>query len=294
WEKILKRTKEWEKNILEDEVIKGHIDNSKVKNIIFVLVATPVEEVGRDHDFDWAVIEPSSFRSFIQLAGRVLRHREREVIEPNIAIMKYNYRALKTEGKKIAFKWPGYQNDKNDLTTYDLNKLVNTTELAEKLDATNRIKKTKSSELADLEHKVIHQLLTNYESKGPESMQGWLESDWWLTALPQQYVRFRGNKSKDLTVFLTIENAFLEKDVKGNAVEVGKDNITHVSLSESELQNLWFKRNYARLITQQAEQLKLDLENTALIYGEINLPTYGEPLTTQKFFYNEQLGLTKE
>jgi len=93
---ILKRTDENEDHILNDEVIRNHIDNSEAQNIIFVLVATPVEEVGRDHDFDWAVIEPSSYRSFIQLAGRVLRHRNKEVIEPNIAIMKYNYRALIT------------------------------------------------------------------------------------------------------------------------------------------------------------------------------------------------------
>jgi len=292
-DKILKRNK-GDAHILEDTVIRSHIDNSKTKNIIFVLVATPVEEVGRDHDFDWAVIEPSSYRSFIQLAGRVLRHREKEVVEPNVAIMKYNYRALKTEGKKIAFKWPGYQNQMKDLKSYDLNELVNTQELAERLDATNRIKQTKSSELADLEHKVIHQLLTNYESKGPESMQGWLDSEWWLTALPQQYIRFRGNKSKDMTVFLTAENAFLEKGDRGNTVEVGKDNIKPDLLNEVEMQNLWFKRDYAVLLARQAKKQELGLVKTALIYGEINLPTYGEPLTTQQFLYNEQLGLTKE
>ncbi|MCK4841869.1 MAG: type I-F CRISPR-associated helicase Cas3, partial [Methylococcales bacterium] len=242
-DKILKRNK-GDTHVLEDEVIRNHIDNSKAKNILFVLVATPVEEVGRDHDFDWAVIEPSSYRSFIQLAGRVLRHREKEITEPNIAIMKYNYRALKTEGKKIAFKWPGYQNQMKDLNTYDLNKLVNTAELAEKLDATNRIKQTKSSELADLEHKVIHQLLTNYESKGPESMQGWLDSDWWLTALPQKYVRFRGDKSQDMTVFLTANNIFLEKGERGsNAVPVVKDCVSFEELNTQELHNLWLSRN---------------------------------------------------
>ena len=291
-DKILKRD-EGDEHILEDEVIRGHIDNSEAKNIIFVLVATPVEEVGRDHDFDWAVIEPSSYRSFIQLAGRVLRHRDKEVVEPNIAIMKYNYRALKTAGKKIAFKWPGYQNQMKDLNTYDLDKLVNTAELSEKLDASNRIKKTNSSELADLEHKVIHQLLTNYESKGPESMQGWLDSDWWLTALPQQYVRFRGDKSKDMTVFLMSDNTLLEKGGRGQTVEVGKDNIKFDSLNELEMQNLWFKRDYAALLADQAERLELDLKKTALIYGEINLPTYGEPLENQQFIYNEQLGLVK-
>ena len=179
-----------------------------------------------------------------------------------------------------------------DLNTYDLDKLVNITELAEKLDATNRIKQTKSSDLANLEHKVIHQLLTNYDYKGPESMQGWLESDWWLTALPQQYIRFRGDKSKDMTVFLTADGTFLEKGDKCNTVEVGKNNIKSSLLNKHELKNLWLVRNYVSSLTEQAKKLELDLEETALIYGEINLPTYGEALENQQFIYNHQLGLT--
>lgn len=292
-DKILKRDK-GDAHILEDAVIRSHIENSTAQNILFVLVATPVEEVGRDHDFDWAVIEPSSFRSFIQLAGRVLRHREKAVIEPNIAIMKYNYRALKTKGEKIAFRWPGYERSSNDLSSYDLDKLVNTQELANKLDATNRIQKTNSSELADIEHKLMHELLTSYEEKGPESMQGWIDSDWWLTGLPQQYVRFRGQQSEDMTLYLTDAVVFLEKGDRNNTVEVGSNNISIKLLDEIEMQNLWFKRDYSSLLAEQAKQQGMDLQETALIYGEINLPTYGEPLTTQQFFYNEQLGLTKE
>ena len=38
------------------------------------MLGSPVTEVGRDHDYDWAVVEPSSMRSLIQLAGRVRRH----------------------------------------------------------------------------------------------------------------------------------------------------------------------------------------------------------------------------
>ena len=98
-DKILKRNN-GDAHILEDKVIRGHIDQSKGNEVIFVLVAMPVEEVGRDHDFDWAVIEPSSYRSFVQMAGR------KAVSEPNIAIMQYNYRALKTKGEKIAFQYP--------------------------------------------------------------------------------------------------------------------------------------------------------------------------------------------
>jgi CRISPR-associated endonuclease/helicase Cas3 len=64
-------------------------------------VATPVEEVGRDHDFDWAVIEPSSYRSIIQLAGRVRRHRKEAISTPNIAIMQYNLKGLRVTIKPV-------------------------------------------------------------------------------------------------------------------------------------------------------------------------------------------------
>lgn len=79
----------------QNPVIRSHIDGASTDDIIFILIATPVEEVGRDHDFDWAVIEPSSYRSIIQLAGRVNRHRNQEVTQPNIAIMQYNLKAIK-------------------------------------------------------------------------------------------------------------------------------------------------------------------------------------------------------
>lgn len=294
-DKILKR-KNGNQYILADETIRKHIDNSKTNNIIFVLVATPVEEVGRDHDFDWAVIEPSSYRSFIQLAGRVLRHREKTIASPNIAIMKYNLRALKENTNKgYAFCYPGYESDKYKLNFHNLEKLINVSELANKLDASNRIQRTKElnpkTSLVDLEHKVIADLLTNYSQKGPESMQGWLDSGWWLSGVPQSYVKFRGNNSQDMLVYLTIDNGFAEKSKIGNAVPISKDNIKRKDLSTKEVQNLWFKRGYENLLTKQAK--KKDIEKTALIYGEINLPTYGKPLTNQQFIYYDQLGLVK-
>ncbi|MBZ9539573.1 hypothetical protein [Modicisalibacter tunisiensis] len=71
----------------------------------FVVVATPVEEIGRDHDFDWAVIEPSGSHSIVQTAGRVNRHRRIAVTEPNVAVLQYNARALRKES--VAFTRPG-------------------------------------------------------------------------------------------------------------------------------------------------------------------------------------------
>jgi CRISPR-associated endonuclease/helicase Cas3 len=36
-----------------ENVIRQHLDSTEHEHVVFILVATPVEEVGRDHDFDW-------------------------------------------------------------------------------------------------------------------------------------------------------------------------------------------------------------------------------------------------
>ncbi len=78
------------------------------------MIATPVEEVGRDHDFDWAIIDASSVPSIVQTAGRVNRHRLNIVQHPNIVIPQFNYKYCankdRTQPKKQAvFNRPGYQ-----------------------------------------------------------------------------------------------------------------------------------------------------------------------------------------
>jgi CRISPR-associated endonuclease/helicase Cas3 len=85
------------------------IQKSVAKNIIFLAITSPVEEVGRDHDFDWAVIEPSSIQSIIQTSGRVNRHRLLNVTHPNICILSHNIRSC-TNNKRV-FYYPGYELD---------------------------------------------------------------------------------------------------------------------------------------------------------------------------------------
>lgn len=114
---VLKRNK-GEQAVFNDPIIKEHLTASKTENIIFIVVATPVEEVGRDHDFDWAVIEPSSYRSFIQLAGRVLRHRAKTIQQPNIALLQHNLRGLNKKNR--AYCYPGYESGDHKLKTYPL------------------------------------------------------------------------------------------------------------------------------------------------------------------------------
>ncbi|WP_127958199.1 type I-F CRISPR-associated helicase Cas3f [Serratia microhaemolytica] len=76
-------------------------------NQLFVVFASPVAEVGRDHDYDWAIVEPSSVRSLIQLAGRVQRHRKKPPSSANVLILEKNFRAL--QGKTPAYCRPGFE-----------------------------------------------------------------------------------------------------------------------------------------------------------------------------------------
>jgi CRISPR-associated endonuclease/helicase Cas3 len=83
-----------------------------IGDVRLVIVATPVEEVGRDHDFDWAVIEPSSMHSIIQTSGRVNRHRRTPIPEGiwNISILSKNKLALERRNS-VCFVMPGLETE---------------------------------------------------------------------------------------------------------------------------------------------------------------------------------------
>jgi len=151
--------------IFDHSEIKQAIANNPNKNHIFMVLATPVAEVGRDHDYDWAIVEPSSMRSIIQLAGRVWRHRPDKVAnEPNILLLQYNIRYFKHPyGKRPIFTHPGFETTLFKPPSYDLNELMTVEQLAQ-VDARPRIKaahdKTVET-LSDLEHQVMRHLLNN-------------------------------------------------------------------------------------------------------------------------------------
>ncbi|MDD2885723.1 MAG: type I-F CRISPR-associated helicase Cas3f, partial [Dechloromonas sp.] len=49
--------------LFEDAELRQQIDAHPEPEQIFIVLATAVAEVGRDHDYDWAIVEPSSMRS---------------------------------------------------------------------------------------------------------------------------------------------------------------------------------------------------------------------------------------
>ena len=129
---------------------------------LFVVLTSPVSEVGRDWDLDWAVVEPSSMRSLIQLAGRVQRHRQQPCTEPNILIFDTNLRHLR-QPERAAFCRPGFEAEPTlrrgayTLASHRLEDLLQVSEY-QPLDACPRIQPRPreswqpTRSLVDLEH----------------------------------------------------------------------------------------------------------------------------------------------
>mgnify|MGYP006075480427 CR=1 FL=1 len=103
--------------VYENALVQKALVQGPEENHLFVVLGSPVTEVGRDHDYDWAVVEPSSMRSLIQLAGRVQRHRLKDCETPNIFIFDTNLRhfsgLIGKDGKPApAFVYPGFEDEK--------------------------------------------------------------------------------------------------------------------------------------------------------------------------------------
>jgi CRISPR-associated endonuclease/helicase Cas3 len=114
---LLKRSSGNE-NLLNDPEISDIVKNTDGDDVQFIVVATPVEEVGRDHDFDWAIIEPSSVHSIIQTAGRVNRHRMLEATKPNIGILQFNINTFKGGKDKKVFIHPGLEISDSEMVSH--------------------------------------------------------------------------------------------------------------------------------------------------------------------------------
>jgi len=305
---LLKRNGDDPQAIFQNPIVQQHIQNSEAKHLIFILVASPVEEVGRDHDFDWAIIEPSSLRSIIQMAGRVLRHRQMDALEhSNIGLLQYNLKGLQQvikqpENRRPVFNRPGFEEDGDWLLkTHNLQALIDANELAEKLDASPRINRPEvlqdKGKLADLEHAVTEYYINNLsEPPGPDKHLGWFQSYWWLTALPQQFHRFRDSAKQEELYLMPDKDqdwVFKQRNEADELVAIEQwHNLSHAEpMTEIEKNRLWLVRDYQQLLKQApAEHINL----SAAIFGQITISTYGKELSEMNLQYDMQFGMERK
>ncbi|MEY0974977.1 type I-F CRISPR-associated helicase Cas3f [Providencia rettgeri] len=309
----------------QNSIIRKHIDQvhlqDKAKHLIFILVATPVEEVGRDHDFDWAVIEPSSYRSIIQMAGRVRRHREGEIIHPNIALLQYNWKGFIEEKPQDVFCKPGYENGNLNLrlSTHNLCDLVDEEQLLKSVDAIPRIqpipdwKKQQTTNLVCLEHASIERLMgdiTDLKPKTatrsrlfsqtvetplnrPNTLWGYTCGAWGLTALSQQFFSFRKSEPTiRLSLILSAKNEphFCEYDNDNGWVNKNDEyGIGFQPLAEQLKERLWLVRDYQQSLEGRENEYQ-SVEQLSLRYGEISFSPHEK--SGIRFYYNDQMGLS--
>lgn len=195
---------------LQRPALRALIEAHPEQHHLFIVLGSPVTEVGRDHDYDWAVVEPSSMRSLIQLAGRVRRHRSGAVGGVNMVVLDSNLRHFKTPGQP-AYEKPGFETAHapfqlkshylHDLLSREVGKAAAWTVDAQPRIALPTDKLIPSRRWTDLEHARMHDSLLpkppGTATPTHASCLHWHEPQpdaprsLWLTGLLPQFQRFR-------------------------------------------------------------------------------------------------------
>jgi CRISPR-associated endonuclease/helicase Cas3 len=137
---------------------------TSARDVMIIVVATSVEEMGRDHDFDAATIEVRSFRSLIQIAGRVQRHRMTRPPHPNLALLPSSFRQVQKPGTAKPFSMPGIEEDDENLQmSFRLKSPwiseVVSNEVLKNINARCRFDEASESPMSQLEHRKLREHL---------------------------------------------------------------------------------------------------------------------------------------
>ena len=260
-------------------------------NHLFVVLATSVAEVGRDHDYDWAIAEPSSMRSLIQLAGRIQRHRNQVPETPNLLILSRNYRALM--GKPIAFEKPGFESGQFPLNSHNLHDLLENSQF-QIISSIPRIAERTpliaNENLADLEQ--VHITARLFGSKQPEvkeySALWWQHAAHWSFELQRRTPFRRSAPDNEYVLYLDAEGEepeFNEVDDCGD-LKPCENAFDRVGAEVSHGVSFWGENDLATITAQLAEAMDMEIDHASRRFGVLRLRQ-----TEQRWLYNSNLGV---
>ncbi|CAO95885.1 type I-F CRISPR-associated helicase Cas3f [Erwinia tasmaniensis] len=253
---------------------------------LFVVLATSVAEVGRDHDYDWAIAEPSSMRSLIQLAGRVQRHRQEEAQSENIHILQQNICSLKErDSQKPTYCKPGFEQKGYMLASRDLQKILDK-EQYQTISAIPRIQSRQKvgkgplfANLADLEHRRLMVELQGKQKEPNEYCAAlwWREQASWCGEM-QRRKPFRQSPPEDMHFMLIAEEGDRPEIWQPDDGPSGrkKSMVAYPDLTFAAGVSAWITPDYQQVWQQLAERLTMELEEVSLRFGEIVLRTKPE------------------
>lgn len=306
--------------------IRRRLDESPEANQLFIVLGSPVTEVGRDHDYDWAIVEPSSMRSLIQLAGRVRRHRANLCSTANVAIFDCNLRHFEHPGK-AAYCRPGFESEDSTfrLTEHRLQKLLTQEEYAI-IDARPRIMTRPQSDwkpqqsLVDLEHARLNKtmLAPNADSEPfserdirlgkqrlpapPNATSAWTLPFAHLSAVIPQHQPFRRDDMPHVDVVLLPneeEDDYVLHYVAHATSRHGTDRLVAIEgnlnhrIANSQVTGTriipWMDLDYMTELELLAESKGLSLYECAKRFSEVRLPE-----SVNGWCFHPALGFAKE
>lgn len=298
-DKILKRRNP--EDVWSEGSIKNSLADPQITNHIFVVIASPVAEVGRDHDYDWAIVEPSSMRSIIQLAGRVLRHRDHIPASPNVLLLNKNYKVL--SGSRICFLKPGFESEDLQVSSHDLKDVLEPIQYQEinsiqriTLPKTCRKQNQKFVNLVELEHKALaHNLFSTKDA----AKVWWTSFPHWCGEVQRQQ-RFRDSMS-DEAYYLWIKDhtssPFWQwKNERVSPTEFGEGKIQINTIDDKAIKfgkrNLfWFDLKIENVYSELASNFDLELDEVSRRFGEVRLIEYGP--SEEHYEFHPNLGIYK-
>ena len=272
--------------------VRQRLDASAEQDHLFIVLGSPVTEVGRDHDYDWAVVEPSSVRSLIQLLGRVRRHRAGDCENTNVHVFNRNLRSF-THPDKAAFQRPGFENDSGEfrLKSKDLKELLGADDLLA-MDARPRIICPETLQpkqrLAHLEHARMRDCMLPTQKPDANASSWWNlhPKDATLTGLLPQKQAFRKDAGKPEETLVLLPDEDSEKAVlhrvkqdlsgkRNESIYTCVEKSMHQRLDDEKAQGVricaWGVTDYITELHALAESTGMNLRRCAERFGTVNV-----------------------
>ncbi|MGH8184896.1 MAG: type I-F CRISPR-associated helicase Cas3f [Rhodanobacteraceae bacterium] len=313
--------------VWQQQEVRHALDMHAETNQLFVALASPVCEVGRDWDADWAIAEPSSMRSLIQLAGRVQRHRRKPPQTPNLLVFDTNLKGIElSDGRQPVFMRPGFESNDFLLASHRLSVLLTEDEYRH-LDAQPRIQPRPAAELqplqrwVDLEQARIHASMlpaspapagasTRRGAKtGPQLNRDFAPACWQnpqaaLTGVLPQQQPFRHDDQPGTTLaWLPDESEddgklvpYRVEDARGHKrsekLYIRADELLHdIALDSTSGISRWGDFDLPTLVAEQAEARDIPLGQAACKFTTVEVPSLKD--NAQGWRWHPQLGFTK-